>query len=195
MIASHTYKLTAYPKEIALRDGTRVTLKPMTPEDGDALLQLFLRVTPEDRYYLKEDVTSPKVIQRWAEELNYDRALPLLAWVDGKVVADGTLHRTRTMARRHVGEVRVVVDPEYRNKGLGTTLMHELAEIAYENGLERLLFQAVAGTENPAIKSAEYVGFVTLAVLPGHGKDMDGHPRDVVLMDMPLGRWMEMWPF
>lgn len=195
MIASHTYRLTAYPKEIVLREGTKVTVKPMTTEDSYALLQFFLNVTPDDRYYLKEDVTSPRVIRRWAEELDYDRALPLLAWVNGKIVADGTLHRTRTMARRHVGEVRVVVDPEYRNKGLGTSLMHELAEIAYENGLERLTFEAIAGKEDAAIKSAEFVGFMKLAVLPGHGKDIDGQPRDIVLMEMPLGRWMELWPF
>ena len=195
MIASRTYKLTAYPKDITLREGTKVTIRPMTLEDSDALLRFFLKVAPEDRYYLKEDVTSPRVIKRWAEELDYDRALPLLAWVDRKVVADGTLHRTRTMARRHVGEVRVVVDPEYRNKGLGTSLMHELAKVAYENGLERLVFEAVAGKEDAAIKSAEYVGFAKLAILPGHGKDLDGHPRDIVVMEMPLGRWMELWPF
>lgn len=117
---SHIYKLTAYPKDIRLRDGVRVTLKPMTLEDADALQQFFLQIPAEERHYLKEDVTSPKVIKRWADELDYDRALPLLAWVDGRVVADGSLHRTRTMARRHVGELRIVVDPAFRLRGLGT---------------------------------------------------------------------------
>lgn len=87
--------------------------------------------TPEeDRYYLKDDVTSPKLIQRWAEEPDYDRALPLLARVDGKVVADGSLHRTRTRTtgRRHVGKVRILVTPAYRHHGLGTTLMRELED-------------------------------------------------------------------
>lgn len=195
MSGSHIYKLSAYPKEVKLRDGSAVVLKPMTAQDADALQQLFLRVSPEDRHYLKEDVTSPKVVQRWATELDYDRALPLLAWVDNRVVADGSLHRTRSLGRRHVGELRVVVDPDYRERGLGTTLLHELATIAKENGLERLLIDAVAGREDAAIQSAEFLGFYRVATLPGHGKDADGHPRDIVILEMPLGKWFEWWTF
>ncbi len=192
-MTNHTYKLAAYPKEVSLRDGGTVVFKPMTHDDGEALLHFFLKIPPRERHYLKEDVTSPKVINRWTQELDYDRALPLLAWAKGRIVADGTLHRTRTLARRHVGEVRIVVDPDYRNLGLGTSLLHELAAIANENGLERLTFQAVAGIEDAAIKAAEFIGFMKLAVLPNHGKDPDGHSRDIVLMEMPLGSWFNWW--
>ena len=195
MVTTRIYKLTAYPKEITLRDGTPVVLRPMEPSDAEALLAFFLEVEPEDRYYLKEDVTSPVVINRWAAELDYDRALPILALADGKIVADGTLHRTRVMARQHVGEVRVLVNPSFRNLGLGTTMVHELASIAYANDLERLLFQAVEGREDAAIKAAEFVGFSRIGSLPSHANDMDGHPRDIVLMEMLLGSWLEMWPF
>lgn len=191
----HIYKLTAYPKDIHLRDGVRVTLKPMTSADADALLQFFLQVPAEERHYLKEDVTSPKVINRWAEELDYDRALPLLAWVDGRVVADGSLHRTRTMARRHVGELRIVVDPAFRLRGMGTILMHELGAIAREHGLERVMFEAVGGMQDEAVKAAEFMGFMQIAVLPGYGKDLNGHPRDILLMEMPLGKWFDWWNF
>lgn len=195
MLTTHTYRLTAYPKEVRLRDETLVLLKPLAPDDADALLQFFLKFPAEDRRYLKEDVTSPKVVKRWCEEVDYDRVLPLLAWANGRVVADGTLHRIRTLARRHVGELRIMVAPEYRDRGLGTTLMHELAAIANEQGVERLLFQAVSDREEAAIKAAEFVGFVKVAVLPGHAKDLDGRPRDVILMDMPLGKWFQWWSF
>ncbi len=119
------------------------------------------------------------MLQAWANGLDYDRALPMLDWDGDQVVADGTLHRTRAGARRHVGEIRIVVHPEYRTRGLGTTLMHELAAIADETGIERLVRQLVSRTEEAAIRAAEIVGFVKLAVLPGHGKDIDGHPRDI----------------
>ena len=66
MVTSHTYKLTAYPKEVDLEDGTGVVLKPMSQEDADALLEFFLGVPSEEGYYLKEDVSSPRVISRWA---------------------------------------------------------------------------------------------------------------------------------
>lgn len=195
MIRTHIYKLASYPKPAALRDGTPVTLKPMTQYDAEALLDFFHRVPAEDRYYLKEDVLDPAVTKRWAAELDYDRALPILAWINGVVVADGTLHRTRAGARRHVGQIRIAVDPEYRMRGLGSLLLHELATVANENGLERLLLEAVADKEEQAVKAAEYAGFSRAGVLPGHAKDPDGHPRDIILLEMPLGAWLEWWDF
>lgn len=195
MVTTRTYKLSAYPKDVPLANGVVAVLKPMKPDDAAALLDFFLTTPEEDRYYLKDDVTSPAVIQQWAEELDYDRTLPLLAWVDDKIVADGTLHRTRTRARRHVGEVRVLVTPAYRNRGLGTALMRELAAIANDNGLERLKFEAVVDREEEAIRAARHVGFVKVASLPGHGKDQDGHPRDIILMELLLGPWFDWWSF
>lgn len=193
MTTTHTYKLAAYPKEVTLRDGTRVALKPMTSEDALTLQRFFSRIPAEDRYYLKEDVTSPQVVQRWTAELDYHRVLPLLAWIDGRVVADATLHRQRAGARRHVGEVRILVDPEYRNRGLGTTMLHELATIANESGLERLIFEAVSEKEDAGIKAAQFVGFVQVGVLHSNAKDPDGHPRNLVIMEMPLGKWFDWW--
>jgi RimJ/RimL family protein N-acetyltransferase len=193
MTMFHTYKLSAYPKEVVLKDGTKVVLKPMTEHDAGALLRFFLKIPAVDRYYLKEDVTSPSVTQRWARELDYDRALPLLAWIEGQVVADATLHRQRAGARRHVGEVRVLVDPDFRNQGLGTAMIRELATIANDSGLEILTFEVVADKEDAAIAAAKFVGFVPMGVLCGHAKDPDSHPRDLVLLEMPLGKWFEWW--
>ena len=190
---THTYKLSAYPKEIVLREGPEVVLKPMTEHDAGALLRFFLKIPSADRFYLKEDVTLPTVTQRWARELDYDRALPLLAWIDGQVVADATLHRQRAGARRHVGEVRILVDPDYRNRGLGTAMIRELATIANESGLEILTFELVAEKEDAAIAAAKFVGFVPVGVLRGHAKDPDSHPRDLVMLEMPLGKWFEWW--
>lgn len=51
--------------------------------------------------------------------MDYSRAILLLAELDGKIVGDGTLHHRRAGSRRHAGEVRIVVDPEYRNQGVG----------------------------------------------------------------------------
>ena len=186
MVAPHVYDLKGYPKDVALQDGTRVLLKPMTPDDADALLEFFRSIPAEDWYYLKEQVTSPEVIERWAAELNYDRALPLMAWSNNKVVADASLHRTRAVARHHVGEVRVIVAPEFRHKGLGTKVMQELVSLARRRGLERLLLEVVADKEGGAIALAESMGFVKLAVLPGYAKDLEGDAKDVIMFDLRL---------
>jgi L-amino acid N-acyltransferase YncA len=165
-------------------DGERITIRPMVTGDEKALLDFFRRVPQEDRFYLKEDVTSAQVIQRWAENLDYSRALPLLAIMDGKIVGDGTLHHRRAGARRHIGEVRVVVDPAYRNRGVGRGLLHNLVEVARTKGLEKLMFEVVADMEEAAKHTAQVLGFVPIAVLPGHVKDFCGGRHDLIIMEL-----------
>lgn len=180
------YTVGDYPKEVTLRDGSNATIRPMVPEDADALLRFFGSVSVEDRYFLKEDVTDPMVIRRWAEELDYARALPLLAWVGGEIVADATLHRTRTLARHHLGEIRVVVAEEQRGHGLGSALIQGIIAVANHRGLELLMVELVATEEQAAIRAVESLGFTQLVALPNHAKDLHGNPRDVVLMELKL---------
>jgi L-amino acid N-acyltransferase YncA len=177
------YPIPGYPTVYLTTDGARMTIRPMMPEDKDALLEFFRSIPPEDRFYLKEDVTDPQVIERWVQTLDYSRALPLLAILDGKVVGDGTLHHRRAGARRHVGEVRVVVAPAYRNRGVGRGLLHQLIDIAGDMGLKQLIFEVVADTEQGARHTAQLLGFVPLAVLPAHVRDSDGSPHDLIILE------------
>jgi RimJ/RimL family protein N-acetyltransferase len=185
------YKMSAYPITKTVEDGHEIVIRPMTPGDEAALLAFFLRLPEEERYYLKEDVTSPEVVRQWSEHLNYSRALPLLALDADRVVADGTLHRRRAGARKHIGEIRVVVDGEYRNKGVGTALMHELIEIARDSDLELLTFELVADEQDAAIRTSEALGFTRIATLPNHVRDIKGKPHDLLIMGLPLGKWLD----
>jgi GNAT superfamily N-acetyltransferase len=155
----------------------------MLPRDQDAVWAFFMRVPKEDRFYLKEDVTDKAVIDRWATELDYNRALPLLAFKGDEVIADGTLHIHRAAARKHVGEVRVVVDSEFRNKGIGRWMLHKLAEVAKDKGLEKLVFEVVADTEEAAQHTAKLLGFVPVAILNGHVRDINGAFHDLLVME------------
>jgi GNAT superfamily N-acetyltransferase len=163
----------------------------MVAADVDGLLSFFLRVPEAERFCLKEDVTSHDVIQSWADRLDYDRALPLLALDGERIVADAVLLRHRGNARSHVGEIRVTVDPAYRGRGAGVNMMRELAEIAYDAELEFLVFEFVRGAEEPAIQAARFLGAIEAGTLEGAAKDLQGHPCDVVFLKLPLGKWWE----
>jgi GNAT superfamily N-acetyltransferase len=192
---THTYKISAYPKENVLQDATKVTIRPMVTRDEEPLLEFFLRVPEEDRYYLKEDVTSPAVIRKWIEFLDYDRVLPLLAVADGAIVADATLHRRRASGRRHAGEIRIVVDPAYRGKGLGTALMRELISIAAEAGLETIVMELAEEAEKDAVYVAEHLGFIQVAILRNAIKDPHNKTQNMVLLELPLPKWYQWWNF
>ncbi len=189
------YKLEAFPRKVQLRNSSSAEFRPMEARDKDKLLEFFLQVPEEDRYFLKDDVTSPKVLESWAAHLDYDRALPLLAWDDGNVVGDAVLVRSRTGARSHIGEVRVVVHPAWRNRGLGSAMIRQLCDIAADAELEKVVMQAVADREQEAITAAERLGFLRSAVIPEYFLDQRGHRHDLVVMVLPLGKWYEWWTF
>ncbi len=180
------YPVPGYPTVYLTEDSAPMTIRPMVPSDEDGLLEFFRRIPQEDRFYLKEDVTDPKVINRWAETLDYSRALPLLAFLDGKIVGDGTLHYRRARARQHIGEMRVVVDPDYRNRGVGRGLLQQLIDLAGDKGLKKLMFELVAGTEEAAQHTAQILGFVTIAILPLHVRDYCGNDHDLIIMERRL---------
>jgi GNAT superfamily N-acetyltransferase len=194
-MSTATYTIAAYPKDVGLKDGTRVTVRPVDESDEQALLDFFLGIPEEERFFLKEDVTSPEVIHAWVAGRDYRRALALLAFDGSKVVADGVLIRGRGNSRSHIGEIRIVVAPAYRHRGLGTTLISELCDIADDAGLEKLLFEPVADRDQEAIKAAEWLGFLRLATIEGAAIGPVGHHHDVVLMAMPLGRWCQWTKF
>jgi GNAT superfamily N-acetyltransferase len=167
----------------------------MEPGDVEALLEFFRRVPEEERFFLKDDVTSPLVIESWAKHLDYDRALPLLGIVNGKVVADAVLIRHRGGYRRHVAEIRVVIDPDYRGKGLGVTVMKELVEIAWDAELEQVEFELVKDVQDEAIKASEFLGAFTAGTITDAVRDCHGALHDVMVLRLPLGKWWQWSQF
>lgn len=186
MTTTTIYPVSGFPTTYLTTDGAPMTIRPMVPEDQDELLAFFRRIPEADRFGLKEAVTDPHVVERWALTLDYSRALPLLAILDGKIVGDGTLHHRRAGARQHIGEVRVVVDPAYRNRGVGRGLLHKLIDMAGDKGLKKLMFEVIADTEEAARHTAQVLGFVPVASLPGHVQDACGHPHDLIIMERRL---------
>lgn len=177
---------STYPKSLTLRDGSTVTVRPLRTVDGEALADFFRRIPEEDRKFLKDDVTRPEVVDAWCRDINHARVFPLIAEAEGKVVADATLHRRTAGWLRHVGEVRLVVDPEFRGKGLGSRLLEELILLAQDEGLDKLVAEIVR-EEVAARKAFERLGFRQVAVIPDLVRDQTGTTRDLVILVLDLG--------
>ena len=182
----------AYPKEIMLRDGDKVSVRPLQSTDKLSLLEFFERIPEEERYYLKENVASAKIVHGWTTNMDFSKVIPLVALSRDAIVADATLHLNRTPARHHLGEVRVVVDPAYREVGLGGRLIREILNIAAALGLTKVGFELVAQREKEAICAAERVGFKEVATLEDRVKDFWGTYQDLILLEIPVSsqdRW------
>jgi RimJ/RimL family protein N-acetyltransferase len=182
--------LKEFPKQIMLRDRSTVTLRPMVREDKEGLLTFFRRLPPEDRQFLKDDVTRAEIIETWARELNYDRVLPILAEFEGRIVGDATLHRQVYGWMRHVGEIRLVTDPFLRRRGLATAMAREIFYLALQAGLDKMVAEMVAD-QVAAIKVFGKLGFQQEARLANHVVDLQGRKHDLVIMTTDIPALMQ----
>jgi L-amino acid N-acyltransferase YncA len=173
--------LDEYPKEVVLKDGTLVTLRPLVREDAELLVTFFQRIPPEERWYLRHDVSNAGIVRQWAQEVNYERVIPILALSEGRIIGDATLHRHCYGSSRHVGEVRIVIDPTARAKRLGTWMVLDLIHLATSVGVEKLVAE-IAGSETAAIRALRHLDFVREGVIPELQKDPAGNPYDLLIM-------------
>lgn len=130
-----------YPRAVELRDGARVRLRPLVPRDEEKLVQMFIGTPYEDLRNLQDNVTNPVIVRRWCRNINYDRVLPIVAELDGKIVGDATLHRRFVEPMRGIGKFRAYVRPEYRRRGLGAVLLREILDLARALGLKQLVVE------------------------------------------------------
>jgi L-amino acid N-acyltransferase YncA len=179
--------LTDFPKIWVLDDGTKVALRPMVQHDRDRLALFFKRIPIEDLRFLKDDVTDTGVIDQWCQSLNYDRVLPLVAEFNGRIIADASLHRRKAGWRRHLGGVRVVVDPEFRHKGLASRLIDELVSIAGKEGLDRL-YAEIPADDQAAIEVFQARGFTHVALFERDILDLAGKHHDLALFHLELAK-------
>ncbi len=173
--------LKTYRKETLLKDGTRILLRPMVSEDKDALYEFFKDVPREDTRYLRDEVSSILLVEKWSKNLDYEKTLPILALKDGKIIADATINRRRSGWKWHLGTVRIFVHKDYRDVGLGHLMIEELSEIAYKLEIEKLLAE-IPDTNYSAIRAFTTAGFYRAAVIPNLAKDRENMPLDVVVM-------------
>ena len=183
-----------YPKTTLLHDGSSAVLRPLTKGDKLPLLKFFESVPEEERFYLKENVTAPEVVLNWTAHIDLERVIPIVAVVGDEIVADATLHRSRSPARGHIGELRLVVAPDYRDKGLGRRMLREILDVAAGLGLEKVTFELVAQREEAAVMAAGSMGFHEVTTLKEGARDFWGNYQDIVLMEVPLkDRYLWWW--
>lgn len=168
-----------------LRDGTTIVLRQPTLDDLERSLDFYRALPPEDRRYLRLDVTSHEIIERRIREAMEGDHVRLNALVGERVVAVGILELSHDLWTRDAGEIRVVVAPDYRRRGLASLLITDLFGVAQRMQLKRVLVRMAA--PQIAIRGVcERLGFHQDAVLPHYIKDAEGNDQDLVVMSCTL---------
>ena len=89
-------------------------------------------------------------------------------------------------AKRHIGKIRIAVDPGMREKRLGTWMLLDLVNLAMAVGLEILVMRLIEGRDMAVIEGVKKLGFVEKAVLKDHVRDVEGNPHNLVIMTKRL---------
>jgi GNAT superfamily N-acetyltransferase len=178
-------ELQKFPKDIKLKDGSKVTLRPLRKTDEKDFHELFLGIPEPERMFIKHRVTELSVIHDWCQNIDLGRNLPLVAVQDGKILGDATLHQQLGGWKRHIGRVSVLVHPQYRGKGLARALVGEIVDIARNVGLEKVEAEFI-GEQEAAIHMFAMLGFSQLLRLEDYVKDMQAIRHDYVLMGLDL---------
>lgn len=172
---------TSYPIKVTLKRGKTVVLRPLEQSDEAALIEFFRDLPRECTEFLKDDVKNPEVVKRFVQKKDPESVWSVLAFSEGRVVGDATLHMYQHGWRRHLGEIRVVVAPEFQKQGLASTLIHELVNKATLHEL-RKLEALILDNQVQARKAFERFGFREEARLHDHAMDLDGRLHDLVIL-------------
>jgi L-amino acid N-acyltransferase YncA len=181
--------LAHYRQLVTLPDGLRVCLRPLVPQDKEAVVALFNSLSPDDLQYFRSSVVDASVAAGWAEDVDYSKVFPLVAVVGDHLVGNSTLHLGSGFTR-HIAEIRVFLIKEFRRRGLGSAMIKAQIEVARKIGLHQLAADIVESRPQ-VVHAFEHLGFERQAVLRDQFMTPDGDTLDLILMVKYLKRTAE----
>ena len=176
-----------YPRTVEIARG-EVSLSLMSRDD-ESEMQAFAEALPvHDLLFLRRNITHPKVLAAWSAEIEAGSIVSLIAREAGSIIGCSAVVRDELSFSPHVGELRVLVSPQGRDRGLGRILIQESFLIALTLGLEKLTAQMTVDQKS-AIAVFEEMGFVAEALLKGQVRDQQGTRHDIVVLSHDVERF------
>ena len=179
-------------KTLTLKDGKAVTIRRMRPNDVERSYAFFCALPPEDRVYLRTDVTRRELVERRTTELDGQRAERVVVVHNDEIVADGTLELQGHGWGDNVAEVRLIVARPWQRLSLGTVLARELFHLASKRRVDRIVGRLMR-PQVGAHRIFRRLGFHEEFLIPEHVRDQDGVWQDLIIMRCPLEElWRDM---
>jgi acetyl coenzyme A synthetase (ADP forming)-like protein len=127
-----------WESDAVLADGGTVHIRPIRPDDEDALLSLYERLS-SDSIYLRffSPVSAPTAQQlERLTMIDYDERMALVAELGDDVVA---VSRYDRLNQPDEAEVAFTVQDDQQGRGLGTLMLEHLAGIARSQGITKFV--------------------------------------------------------
>jgi acetyl coenzyme A synthetase (ADP forming)-like protein len=124
--------------DVVLADGGTVHIRPIRPEDGEALSAFHNRLSSETvylRFFSPKPVLTPRDIERFTHVDN-DRRVALVGLLDGEIIGVARYDRIPGTTE---AEVAFVIDDRHQGRGLGTIFLEYLAATGRARGITRFV--------------------------------------------------------
>jgi RimJ/RimL family protein N-acetyltransferase len=139
-----TEPASRYPRDlerdVTLRDGSRLHLRPIRPDDQDGLISFHDRLSGQTAYQRFFNVMKhlPRARAHFLADVDYRRRLALVA--EHGEGPDRTLvgvARYDCTGSPDTAEIAFVIQDDWQNRGLGTILLDALLAAADARGIHR----------------------------------------------------------
>jgi ribosomal protein S18 acetylase RimI-like enzyme len=158
-------------------------IRRLEARDEAAVDRFLDRIPDEDRTFFKEDVADPSVRATW-----FRPGTARLVAVDGETVLGSVAVVPLANWSSHVGELRVIVDPEHRGRGIGQALTRRAMLEALDLGLTKMVIEVRADHES-RVEMFRALGFVPEALLADHVRDHAGSEHDLMVLAHSVEAW------
>jgi acetyltransferase len=164
--ASDRLAIRPYPREleetVALRDGSRVLMRPIRPEDEPAHQALFASLAPEDvrfRFFNMVRELPHSQMARYTQ-IDYDRELAFVAVAVGAGATNETLGVVRGIfdPDNVRAEFAILVRSDQKGRGLGYALLDKLVRHCRARGAREVVGQ-VLPDNRAMLELAHELGF------------------------------------
>ena len=137
-----------YERQITLRDGRCVYIRPVVPGDAVLLAKEVAEADADTLYhrFFNPAIRLDKKRLRFLTEVDYDHRFALVGFHRGEGIAIARFEP----AGDDLAEVAVVVKPMWRKLGLATAMFDLLEDAAIERGIKE--FEALYLPDNHAIE-------------------------------------------
>lgn len=134
----------AWSQDAVLRDGSTIRIRPIAPEDRDALQAMVRGMshkTSYQRFFRVKKELLPEELDHFTE-LDYQKRMALVAVLDGQLVGVGRYDAHED--EPDTAEAAFAVADDYQQRGIGSLLLHRLTEYARLNGISAFVAHVLA---------------------------------------------------
>ena len=171
---------------LTLRDGRKITIRSVEPEDAARMLQYMKTMLGETPFLLRTpeefDYTPEEEARILAGRKNDPRSLMLVAETEGEIIASADVCPHGSKSRvQHRAELGISVRKDYWHQGIGSALMERLIPFAKQSGFEQIEL-TVESKNQRALRLYHKNGFVIYGTRPHGLKYPDGNYDNDYLM-------------